>query len=1320
MKNTRIIFFCAIILPFSVFAQRITDLPQLNKLPVFSIHCIFQDKEGYIWYGTSDGLCRDDGYNIRVFRSDLHTPNIMQSNIIWTIEEDTENRLWLGTFEGVYILDKATFNICQLDCSVIGNQRVIMIKSGSGGNMWISTENGLYLFDSKGELEESFPIGRGNGKVEYLYEDKEYDIWICIGNEGLCKLNKETKTIESFSEGKSAKENFIIQDRNNNYWVGTWGDGIKRFVPYASEKGRYIGQPESQLNDGRIISIVQDEVYGYIWTTTYSGIPAYQITEQGMLQQVETSGFIPPSNKMLVGITKDKDKNLWVPGYDRKSFIIDLKDNGIKEYRMPALQERMKGNPGIVTLCKDEDNVFWVSQDRWGLCLYSPETDILVHYSDCSDTKNQPLWGIPYLIKSKEKGKIWAMSEDTRVYGIKQIDLNMKMGRSIDLKKITDKPGILKTIYEDQSGNLWMGTTAGLFIYRSDSEKIEKIDDIPGTVTGITETNDEAIWICVSNKGVYRLKEEESHAFFSLNKKLSCIDATSDGKLWVGTSAGEILLLDPSAPETFIDYSQLCNMNGDVLEMILVDEFNHVWILTNQKVKEFNPKNNAYHTYSASGKSFLLDRFLPRAAHKAKDNTIFLAGIPGFISIESSNKLESIPKPVKTVITDIKVGEKSLFFDRHIFLPPDGTVEIEPDSYNIEINFSTLDYLNTSQIRYAYKLSRVDRDWNYTTDGKNTAFYNQLAKGKYVFQVKATDENGLWSNNITEFTVEKLPAWYETRWAYSCYFLLFFGLAWTILYLSSQKVKEKNNKEIAEQLTQLKLRYFTNISHDLMTPLTIFSCIADEMQSTGREDPERIKLLQSTIVRLKRLLLQILDFKKVESGNMKLNVMYGDITTFIEDICCNDFAPLIKKNRILFSLSIEPNLIEGYFDSDKLDKIIFNLLSNAFKYTPVGKEIGVKVKSFEQNNHIYLQIAVQDRGRGIDPKEQKKIFTRFYNNKLSEAGMSNGIGLSLVKELIELHHGSIELKSEIEKGSVFTVVIPIDKYGYSNEERSGCAVPNENPVSELESNIHEEPTPDNEPAGKYNLLLVEDNEELLSLMEDIFSRQYNVFTAQNGKVALEIINRHTIDVVISDIIMPEPDGLELCKIIKNNIHTGHIIVLLLTAKSTSEDRIESYLVNADAYIQKPFEINVLRARLENLLRRRKQNQSVSRAGSAIEISRLDISSLDEQLIAKALKIVETNIGDSDFDVPKLADQLSITRATLSRKIKAITGQTTLEFIRNIKMKHACRMLESSGMSVSEVIAALGYNDHKYFTTTFKEMYGITPREFQKKNRSSDS
>lgn len=1312
-----VIVFCLLIFPLTLFSQRVMDLPRLDKLPIHSIHRIFQDKEGYVWYGTSDGLCRDDGYNIRIFRSDLHTSNVMQSNLIRAIAEDTKKQLWLGTNKGVYILDKSTFRIHQLEFPEIKEKRIITIDLTSDGCMWVGTSNGLYQFSPDRTLKDVYT---GKGQINYFYEDREQHIWVCSENEGLCRINTETKQIECFSSKKGANESFIIQDNNQEYfWVGTKGNGIIRFDPNVHEDSMYVYQSVTQNRkdgiDEHIYNMVQDDVHDYIWVVTNTNLLVFRVDNQGMLEQVDTSSFLSGDNKMLSEIIKDKDKNLWVAAYDRKSFIINLQDDYVSDYTLPALHQRINGNPAIVSLCKDDGNVFWISQDRYGICLYCPDSDKLVHYSDCSDTRDQPLQFIHYFIKSNKKGKIWAMSQSTIVYGIAQDNLSMVMEETIDLNSLTDNPGTLETIYEDVVGNLWMGTTMGLFVYTPNTKGLESFDEIQGVVTGVTETNDGAVWVSVSNKGVYRIGKDKSCQYFPNEKSLSCIDATSDGKLWIGTFSGEVLFLDPQGENLYTDYSQICDMNGDELATIIVDAFNHVWLLTNQRVKEFNPKNNVYYNYSASRDLFSLDRFLPKSAYKDADNIIYFGGIPGFISIRSSNRLESIPKLVRPIITDIKIGGKSLCFDEHASFSFNNRFNIDSNAHNIEIHFSTLDYWNTYQIKYAYRLVGMDNDWNYAIDRRNTAFYNRLGKGTYTFQVKATDENGLWSEHISEIIIHRLPAWYETWWAYLCYGLFLCGLVWSLLYLYLQRIKERNSKEMAEQLAQMKLRYFTNISHDLMTPLTILSCIVEEMKSAGKEDPVRINSLQSNTLRLRRLLQQVLDFRRLESGNMKLNVSQGNIRVFIEELCKNGFAPLVKSKQISFAVSIDPPQIEGYFDFDKLDRILFNLLSNAFKYTEDGKEIAVKANSFERNHHTYLQIEVSDQGIGIHEKEQKNIFERFYNNRLSEAGMSNGIGLSLVKELVELHHGTITLESEPGKGSVFTVVIPIDKNSYSEEERAGRSYFIENEMDEPVLRFEDTTEEEDEPGDKHNLLLVEDNDELLSLMQNIFAREYNVFTAKHGKEALGIISLHPIDIVVSDITMPEMDGWELCRTIKDDIQTSHIIFILLTARITIEDRIESYQVNADDYIPKPFEMRVLRARLENLLRLREQKQAVFRSNFSIEISQLEVSSLDEQLITRALQVVETNLSEPKFDVVRLAEQLNITRATLSRKIKAITGQTALEFIRNIKMKHACRMLKNTSMSVSEIIIAVGYNDHKHFTATFKDLFGVTPSEYRKKN-----
>lgn len=1324
MKKRHYLYFSFLFSFCVMIAQNITvtSIPMLDQLPVSAIHRIYQDSEGYIWYGTVDGLCRDDGYGVQVFRADLSNPDLLASNMINCITEDKEKKIWFGTSKGVYILDKSNYNISPLKEPGLKDKEIITLHTTSDGSVWVSVLGILFRFDSNKTLLNAYPLVV-NGEertIHCIYEDKNNDILISIWKDDIYKFDKENDCISPFiAIPESLDCTFIIQDKDNPYyWAGTWGKGIVRVDPHASSDSCYVYQPLpvniNNQSDSIVFYMAQDDVYGYIWATSVTDLFVFKPDEKGRLKQIDTSRFLPVSNKMLNEIIKDQDGNLWVSAFDRKSFIVNFRDNNLREYSIPTLKNRIEGNPAIMAICKDED-VFWLSQERIGLCLYDPTIEKLKYYTDGSETKSLDLSSISVIAKSHRKNKVWIAPYTSFLYGMHREGLEMQVDEKIDLTNVRSGPGVIHAIYEDKDNNLWIGTTIGLYTYHTTTGELKIVSDTIGKVSGIIETGDRMIWISTTDKGIYKITpEDKKYSCFPVIKDILCIDKTTDGRIWLGTEQGNVVCFDPVTTET-VDYSMDCGMNGDAVNQIIADNYNHIWICTNQKLTEFNPRNGAYRNYLAADEWLLLDRFLPRATFKDSSGEIYLGGIPGFISVKSSNRLESIPRPVNTLITDIKVMGQSVIFRNDSKTYKNTTLEVRPDERNIEINFSSLNHWHAAKVRYAYRLKGVDNDWVYLKDGRNSAFYNQLNKGTYIFQVKATDENGLWSDTITELTIRRLPAFYETWWAYTSYILIILILIWLALYLYLKRIKHENEKKLSERVSQMKLRYFTNISHELLTPLTILSCVTEELETQPDKSHAYVGLLRSNIIRLRRLLQQVLDFRKIEHGKMKLNVSHGNLASFIKDICDTGFSPLSRNKNIEFELHVESGTIEGYFDKDKLDKIVFNLLSNAFKYTPVHGKVWVEVATYYKDKHQFLHIVIGDNGKGIPSKELSNIFTRFYNNRTSEMGSSNGIGLSLTKELIELHHGTITVESEPGKGSIFTVEFPVDKESYSSDELLNESIPNEVVLlPEIDKNV----SPDTgivnlEEGGRYTLLLVEDNEELLKLMENVLSSKYKVLISRNGREALECISNHDIDIIISDVMMPEMDGLELCRRIKNDLNTSHIIVILLTAKTQTEDKLESYRAGADEYISKPFEIRVLDVRLENLLRSRNKRQKDFKTDPQIKITELQFTSLDEQFLEKAIKTVENNLTEPDFDVVKLAELVHMSRSTLSRKIKTTTGLTPLEFIRNIKMKHACRMLEDKNFTVSEVAFTLGYYNRKYFASCFKEEFGMTPSEYQK-------
>lgn len=874
----------------------------------------------------------------------------------------------------------------------------------------------------------------------------------------------------------------------------------------------------------------------------------------------------------------------------------------------------------------------------------------------------------------------------------------------INLNEVVRQPGHVVSMLEDKKQDLWIGTNRGLFVYRTGTRKLEVIDSELGSVNGIVQTNDGKIWFAVAGKGLGFMKNDGQYELFPFAKDFMCMDVSSDGKLWLGTGLGEVLQFDTQL-KTLSDHSMICGMKGDFINQIVVDVYNHIWIVTNQILKEYNPNNGAYRSYATNDPQLSLNRFMEKSVYyDRKDGEIFFGGVSGFISIAPSQALESIPEQIVTHITNMRVKGKSILKE----ISPGNSVRLSPDSQDLEISFSTLSYCGLEQIRYAYRLVGVDKNWVYLNPGENKAFYNKLSKGAYTFQVKATDKNGLWSNQITELEIYRLPAIYETWWAYLIYVCISLGLIALFVYLYIWRMKRENNKKLADEMTQLKLRYFTNVSHELLSPLAVLSCLADSIRSSDKEDRKHVSMMLMNIKRLKNLLQQILDLRRIDNKKMGLSVSYGDVLAFLKELCKDSFSIIMSEKQINFSLVAEEDSVKGFFDRDKLDKIVSNLLSNAYKYTPSGKSVFFSVGTKYTGSHKYLVLKVRDEGIGISSKEQDKIFVRFYNNKNSKSGVSNGIGLSLTKELVELHHGHIALKSALGKGSTFTVEIPLDKECYLSNEYQEISEPVLPEIGESD--------PSEEGTLRETLLLVEDNRELLYLMKDIFAEDYWVLVAENGREAWESIRKNGVDIVVSDIMMPEMDGMELCRHIKNDIATSHIIVVLLTAQISMENEIASYELGADDYVSKPFEPNVLKVHLKNLLKKRKQIQANFKSNpfSIGMISKIDFTSLDEQLIEKAIKVVERNLSDPEFNVVALASELGMSRSTLARKIKGITGRTPLDFIKDIKMKHACQMLKNKRMSIAEMVIALGYNDHKYFATSFREVYGMTPSEYQKK------
>ena len=653
---------------------------------------------------------------------------------------------------------------------------------------------------------------------------------------------------------------------------------------------------------------------------------------------------------------------------------------------------------------------------------------------------------------------------------------------------------------------------------------------------------------------------------------------------------------------------------------------------------------------------------------------------------------------------------------------PTYTSKIElPHKYNnFSIEFAALTYKNPELNRYAYRLQNFDRDWQYTDADRRFAYYNNLPSGTYTFQLKATNENGEWSGYVRELTVVILPPFWATWWAYLLYVIIVSVIGVSIYRTAKNRILLRNalrlreiEKAKAEELNHAKLQFFTNITHELLTPLTIISATVDELKTQAPSHNDLYTVMNSNIQRLIRLLQQILEFRKAETGNLKLRVSPGDIAAFVKN-AAESFQPLVKKRKIHFSFLCDPESMIGYFDMDKLDKILYNLLSNAAKYNKEDGFIQVSL-SYDETDKDFVLLKIKDNGKGISKEKQKNLFKRFYEGDYRKFNtIGTGIGLSLTKDLVELHEGTISVESEVDHGTEFMVRIPIERSYYDEEQIDDEA------ISLMQNSVNYEDTQEDadvetqEVTIKANtILLVEDNGELLHLMTKLLSREYNVFTAQNGKEGIAVLEKEDVDLIVSDVMMPEMDGIEFCKYVKGHLEMSHIPMILLTAKNKEEDRAEAYEIGADAFISKPFNLTVLHARIRNLLKYKERMARDFKNQIVFEVKDLNYTSLDEDFIQRAIHCVNNHLEDPNFDQAQFADEMRTSKSTLYKKLKSLAGLNTSSFIRNVRLKAACRIMEEKGTNVrvSELAYAVGFNDPKYFSSCFKKEFDMLPSEY---------
>jgi signal transduction histidine kinase/ligand-binding sensor domain-containing protein/DNA-binding response OmpR family regulator len=1307
-------FFC-IPIAFSLSAQQIivSPIPFLDELPMNSIFNLYQDRTGFIWVGTAYGLERYDGYDTQSFINNYKYPHKLTHNDIRCFAED-DAYLWVGTVRGINLVNKMTYQITSFPDSTLQQKEIRDLFCDWKGNIWVAAGKSLFRCNAQQGILKEYPL---KSNTNTFFEDRAGDLWCLTWSGEILKYDERNDSYMLYAQMDNCNAYRMTQDDQGRYWIATWGNGIWRFTPDCTEKEQ-IFHRQSIINPIRhfpeqvFYDIVQDDAYGYLWALSHFRLYVFQINEQDELEEVDINTIKNINRpidqyKTYSRIIKDNSGNLWLAAYDQ-GYTVVFEKSEIVNHTMENIKKELGVDVNILYFNKDTKGIIWCDQSRYGLCLFNEQTGEAAYGNNTNTLYSMAVTSI---VPSQKEDAVWLGGRNefsTKVWKMKQNQMSISILEEFDLKDVAASVGSISQLIEDNHGNIWIGTSSQLFFISAESKELVAPPFDISYITDMSKDNKGNIWICCP-EDIYQMtyegkpslqKHYPKESMLLLEGYINKISADTRA-VWFSTSLGQLFRLDRKE-QKITEQTNACGLKGDNILEILTHGDN-IWIVCDKYIVCHNWVQKENTTYSVNDNNIFVSSFRHNAAFVDKEGCIYAGGHNGFIKILPNRQevKRNLNKPV--LVTDVKSDNRSVLFS------PIGRetgnsvhqITLLPDARNIEILFSTLSYNSRRRIKYAYQLEGVDQKWTYIENGKHSAFYNHLDKGEYTFRIKATDPYDNWMKEEQILIVRRLPAWYETWYAYLLYTLLTMAFIYILFRAYTQRMARKNNLKLQEELTQIKLNYFTNISHELLTPLSIISCVADDLEENKQSSDRQVDILRTNTNRLKRLLQQILDFRKVESGKMKLNVSEINISSFVSDIATSNFQLLAIKKDICLTTQIEHE-VWGYLDIDKFDKVLFNLLSNAIKYTLSHKKIYVSMNVTYKEEYRHLVLDVKDEGIGIAEKDIKQIFTKFFNNKNHPEYNSNGIGLSLTKELVTLHRGDIRVSSEVGKGSLFTVEIPIDKEAYSEHEimDASFGIYREEGISMLEH------------GDKPCVLFIDDKGDLRELIHHIFNKRYQIITAESGLNGLVMLKNNPVDIIICDVMMPQMNGLEFCRQIKSDLQTSHIPIIMLTAKNATDDQIECYKAGAESYISKPFEMKILQARIDNLLQACELFRKSFRSRMEINISNLDYQNPDKQFLNDARQCVERHIQEFDFDIDQMASELHISRSTLGRKCKVITDCTPLEFVRNIKLKYSCILLKNKSLNISEIAYATGFSSPKYFSKCFKEEFGLTPTEYQ--------
>ena len=1305
-------FFRLLLLLLSGVDLYAADVPQFKtpsvRLPNSEIKAIFRSSDGFLWLGTGIGLVRYDGYEAVSFPAPVTELTKSPNTYVDYITEYPKGTLWVRMSSGMSVFDLQREQYVQPQGEYLSGMGIHSVPwyvfADSHQRLWVAYHGGyLACRDSTGHMTDITPTLQGSGIGREVTTIREYPEGIIIvyndGNMVCMDAATTRQRWHTVIDQPVQGEILLYADSKGLIWLYSY-KWIKYYNPKEQTWGHRIDFDSKNYNGVHAIS---QDPKGHIWVGRERALEIYDGNDELMYRLLHSDHderSIPYNT--ITALLNDNNGAMWV-GCQR---------NGIAYYHESIYKSDFLSVDDVTTILSAPDGQIWLGTNSSGMVRWNPRTDEKQLFGTASGLPSNT---VVSLLQARD-GRLWI---GTYLGGLSCYD-----GRTFRNYGVTQNgQGLANAnvwaLAEDQEGNIWIGTLGGGLQVLNPQTGVfttynEKNTSLPiDVIASLCSARDGSIYVATMTTGIYvKRKGESLKPFGKLGKMdqfIYQIHEDSKSRLWVATHSG-LFCYDPQT-DSISTIPLISHTPTPLVYGVAEDAEGNIWTMTDCEVFRIDHDGNQQVFNENDG--LKIGSFNSNAIHITPDGNVLTGSLFGVNIIRPTNVIRNtVPPHVLFTRLDIQgrrvqVGEEvdgcnileqSLNSQRSLTLSHDQAA--------FTVYFASDDMLLPAKTRFRYRLEGIDHDYYECAPDVHWATYTSLPSGHYTLHVVAVGSDGTEGEEAI-LNIRILPPWWLSVWAWIAYTLVVIGVLAAAYFFIKRREQHKfqiqqleDDARKTEELNQMKFRFFTNISHELRTPLTL---ILSPLENVIREtDDERQKsqlaVVQKNANRLLMLVNQLLDFRKMEmSTSMKLNLSQGNVVDFIKSIC-DSFTSLTDKQGVQLTFFSAVPSLEMAFDEDKLSKIMFNLLSNAFKFTPDNGRVDVAIEC-SKNNPEQLTIRIADTGIGISDADKLRIFDRFYqvtNTADTRHAAGSGIGLSLVKDFVEMHDGTISVVDNIGSGSVFVIQLPIRQI----EVPSVGQVPVEQPESK-----HSE-----ESANRQTVLVVDDNEEMVSFMRDTFSLYFNVKTATNGQQAWDIIQATPPDIIVSDMMMPVMDGNELCRLVKSDAATRNIPFVMLTARHADESRVESLKLGADDYVTKPFNTEVLLLRIRKLLElvhRQRRGQIDP------EVEDIEITPVDEKLVADAIKYVEQNMSNDELSVEELSRALAMSRTNLYKKLLAITGKKPIEFIRVIRLKRAAQYLRDSGLSISEVAYRVGFNP-RVFSRHFKDEFGCLPSEYQEK------